>query len=79
MLAEKRSIIPPIDGWKRDSYYIVDVSFCKANPIHRKIFYVGFVDSNGNPSSYNMFFSQDRLTIKDVFYLKVIKEIDINI
>jgi len=77
-LHEKKEIIPPEGGWKENTYYIVEVSFRKTNPVHRKIFYSGFLDG-GFPAGYNQLFAgRDTgfVSIKDAFYLKVLKEIE---
>jgi len=75
--------IPPKNGWKPDTYYIVDAAFSANNPIHRKIFYTGFLDDKGAPCGYNGFakfsggdYSYD---ISDVYYIKAIREIDMEI
>jgi len=39
----KPEIIPPNGGWKSCTWYLVDVSYRKGNPIHRSLFYSGFV------------------------------------
>jgi len=74
-------IIPPENGWEEQTYYIVDVAFSKMNPIHNKIFYVGFLN-NGFPAGYNQLFTNSDTgykTIKDVYYLKALKKITGNI
>jgi len=77
-LHEKKEIIPPEGGWKESTYYIVEVSFSRTNPVHRKIFYSGFL-IEGFPAGYNQLFAgRDTgfVTIKNVFYLKALKEIE---
>jgi hypothetical protein len=70
-------IIPPENGWKQKTYYVVDVSFFKGNPVHRRIFYSGFLEDD-TPGAYNQFFCSDnRRTINDIYYLKVIEEIKV--
>ena len=65
----------PIGGWKNNTYYIVDVQFSQTNPIHRKIFYSGYI-TNEIPGAYNFFASSENpLKYTDTFYLEVIKEI----
>ena len=82
MLGYKSKLqILPRGGWKSHTYYVVDVAFNVNNPIHRKIFYTGFIDIDGNPQGYNGFARFDRgdslLTISDAYYIKVIREINI--
>ena len=43
MPPEKHEIIPPEGGWKERTYYVVDISVNKNNPVHRAILYVGFL------------------------------------
>ena len=43
MPPEKHEIIPPEGGWKELTYYVVDISVNKNNPVHRAIMYVGFL------------------------------------
>jgi hypothetical protein len=67
-------IIPPKDGWKKQSYYVVEIAMSAGNPIHMDIFYSGFVVDN-KPAGYNNIMSAG-VEIKDVKYIKVICEID---
>lgn len=76
--AKEKQIIPPKSGWKDDTYYIVDVSFSKNNPVHRLIFFSGFLNK-GIPCGYNQFgFTEDFKNYSDVYYMRVIREIDID-
>lgn len=78
-LVSKKTVIPPSGGWKENTYYIVDVAFSANNPIHRKIFYTGFLNSAGNPCGYNKFgFCEDKLELKDAYFVRVIRELDLN-
>jgi len=72
---KKQTIIPPKEGWKRLSYYLVEVSFSDCNPVHHCIFYTGFLnDKTGRPEGYNYFAdSEEILTISDVYYLRAIR------
>lgn len=69
--------IPPKGGWKPRTYYVVDVAFSSLNPIHRAIFYSGFIKDN-NPSGYSRFIYCGDSFCRDIYYLKALKEIDIN-
>ena len=72
-LPKDKKIIPPKDGWKDRTFYWVNASFNKYNPISRYMFYSGFI-SNGVPCGYNRFFGHD-LDINDAYYLEVIMEV----
>ena len=74
-----QTIIPPQDGWQERTLYLVDVSYNEGNPIHRALFYSGFLD-RGWPNGYNGVsqvlpntsdadFDYD---IHEVYYLKVV-------
>lgn len=41
----KGTCIPPPDGWKNQTYYVVDIAWSSSNVIHRSILSVGFVPS----------------------------------
>lgn len=77
----EREIIPPKNGWKQNTWYIVDISCRPGNPIHESLFYTGFLD-NGKPSGYNGLvpangpdFEDKPLTINQVVYCKAKKEL----
>jgi len=48
-----QTIIPPADGWKPNTLYLVKVAYNRANPIHKALFYSGFLTDKGQPGSYN--------------------------
>ncbi len=71
---EEQKIYPPKGGWKRLSWYLVEVSFNKHNPVHHRIFYTGFLDYKGYPQGYNTFATDEaRLEICNVYYMKAIR------
>lgn len=77
---EARTIIPPKDGWKEQTYYIVDVAFSPDNVIHRTIFYTGFLNGNMEPAGYNAFwFHEEIMRYGNAYYLKAIDFIDMQI
>jgi len=55
----ERTILKPPGGWVEHGYYIVEASFNVHNPIHRYIYFVGFLngqkDEDGQrlPGGYN--------------------------
>ena len=72
-------VTPPKNGWKQQSYYVVNVSFSNNNPIHRAIFYTGFLNDDGQPNGYNEIgFYEDFKAISDVYYMGVVRIIDVN-
>ena len=75
----ERTIMPPLDGWEAQTYYVVAVAFNSNNIIHKAIFYTGFLHE-GNPAGYNNFgvFNRDDslFDISDAYYLRAIRVID---
>ena len=74
-LPPNREIIPPEGGWEEQTTYLVEVSFRSANPIHRALFFSGFL-IKGKPGGYNRIFNptyENYCEIYEVYYLKVIK------
>lgn len=81
MPPKEKSISAPKGGWKEQAYYIVEASFASTNPIHRYIFFTGFLNGGkwkpgvekpqlGIPGGYNQFLNiEDGATIKDAYYL----------
>jgi hypothetical protein len=80
MALPKREIIPPPDGWKERTYYVVDVAFGQHNPVHRAIFYTGFLNGpNGMPGGYesiwNPTYEGESMSWRRAYYLKAVSEI----
>lgn len=77
MPPEKRTIEKPKTGWKECAYYAVDIAFNRFNPVHRAIFYTGFLDKKGLPAGYNQVWNptgDNGRNINDLYYLKVIRK-----
>jgi hypothetical protein len=77
----KRLEIPPKNGWKEQTYYIVDAAFSEGNPIHRRIYLHGF-NKWGKVNNFNRVVSgfpdsAHGYQIKDWYYIKAICEIDV--
>lgn len=76
----KRTVIPPEGGWKRNSYYVVDVAWNSANPVHRAIFCCGLLNDRGEPGNYNQVFrsgyDKEDARFCFVHYMKVVGCID---
>lgn len=50
----KCELIAPEGGWIERMWYVVDVSYRHGNPIHKSLFYTGFLDDkDGTPAGYN--------------------------
>lgn len=43
----------PKGGWEEHTFYLVEVAFSNNNPVHRHIFYTGFISKDGRPNGYN--------------------------
>ena len=84
-MAKEQRIEAPVGGWKRNTHYLVDVCYRKENMIHRAIFYSGYINGGekfDQPGDYNRFMRYnygDKYGFEDVFYLKVVKELEINL
>lgn len=73
-----KTILAPEEGWKPNSWYIVEISFGTVNPVHRSMFYSGFLNGeNKTPGAYNMLtnpsYEGGIFVIEDVHYLKPIE------
>ena len=77
MPPKERTIIPPVDGWRPLTYYIVEAAFSTTNPMHDYIFFTGFLNGRDNtPGGYNHFDNtDDYLEIRQAHYLKVKDEL----
>ena len=75
MPPKEKTIIPPVDGWKPSTWYIVEASFDATNPIHDYVFFSGFLNGIEGPGGYNHFdITDDYMAVHRAHYLKV-KEI----
>ena len=72
---KKGTVIEPEGGWLERRYYIVYAAFSAFNPIHRYIFFTGFLDSSGRPNGYNQFFGGEN-SISDTYYLEAISLVE---
>jgi hypothetical protein len=74
---KKRLIIPPAEGWKSRAYYIIEVAYSAYNPIHRCMYFSGFL-SRGEPNGYSGVMSSDNETSQAEFwYMRVLYQIAI--
>jgi hypothetical protein len=71
----KQIIIPPKSGWKKWSWYLVEVSYNRDNPVFHDLFYTGFLEK-GKPLGYNHFAGDTEgevTTLNDIYYLKAVR------
>lgn len=71
-------VLPPKQGWKANTLYLVQVALHRHNPIHEAIFFSGRLDDNQQPFSYNPVWHphyQSEYKLKHIFLLKVEKEL----
>lgn len=75
-----RTIDVPEGGWKELAFYLVLVSYRPSNPIHKAIFYTGFLnDPEGGPGGYNQVWNPTNdaphwfRSIDQVHFLKVVR------
>jgi hypothetical protein len=75
---KKGTHVEPEGGWKPSTNYVVEAAYNSHNPIHKYIFYSGYLCDKGFPGSYSGILSADgeKASIKSLYYLKAIKEID---
>ena len=77
--AIKRVIGTPTDGWKERTWYLVDVAYHADNPIHRALFFTGFLNGeNGLPGGYNHILSigggyEREYEMREAVYLMPVK------
>lgn len=75
-MAPERQIVPPAEGWKQSTLYLVHVSYNKHNPIHEAYLRVGFLDNAGIPAGYTHIWHgsyESHMEWRDVWYLKAVK------
>lgn len=76
---KEQVIIPPMEGWKKLTYYVVELAFSNQNPIHESIINTGFLDDKGKIQSIKIFNdTYDRLmNLEDVVFLRARSMINI--
>lgn len=76
---KERNITPPVGGWKPRTYYAVEVALHSGNPIHRAIFYCGFLTPSGEPGAYSQIwngsYDEAHSYSSRLHYMAVLKEI----
>ena len=75
--------IPPEGGWEERSYYVVEVSGGKGNPIFLGILYTGFLSKDGRPQGYSGIFNPtmepEFLPLHHFQYIKAVNKINVSI
>ena len=74
------SIIPPLNGWEERTFYLVEIAWTKHNPIHKALFYTGFLhgDEPGNyAGTFNPTYEPEFFPWRSrrPYYMKVIKRV----
>lgn len=71
--------IPPEGGWEEFSYYVVELSKQKSNPVFSGLLRVGLLDSNNHPSNNAVvYINADVIKMEDFQYVKAIRKIDMS-
>jgi hypothetical protein len=61
--------LAPDNGWEERTWYLVEVAFSNNNPVHRSLFFTGFL-TDGKPCGYNEFArTEDKLEYHESVYL----------
>ena len=75
-MSKKQIIYPPKEGWMEQAWYLVEMSMGPNNPVHRNLFYTGFLN-DGKPAGYNHFAGNtiigEEYSISDVYYMKAVR------
>lgn len=76
-------LIPPEEGFEQCTYYVAEVSAFPGNPIHSCILAVGFckdgIPSDNSSYIFNRTYDSEATSIKELYYIKAIKKIDITV
>lgn len=76
----ERTIIGPKEGWAPETYYVVEVSVGKSNPIHKAIFFSGFLNGGeGQPGGYNQIWNptSEPQYFSTIHYLRVVEKLQV--
>ena len=81
MKKKNQEIIEPQGGWEPSTWYVVDVSYREGNPIHKSLFFTGFLNK-GRPHGYNQLipmsgpdFNDGPADIDSVKYMKGLRRL----
>lgn len=77
MPPQNRTLITPPEGWEPESWYQVEVSFNRNNPVHRALLFTGFL-RNGQPGNYHYLTSSgwgELSKLDEVHYLSPLKHL----
>ena len=77
---KKQIIIPPKNGWKEQTYYVIEVAYGTNNMIHTAILAVGFINDNDTFGGYTYIFGRtydpEIKNVNEAYYMKALHEID---
>ena len=68
--------------WEEHEIYLVEVASTACNPIHRAMFFSGFLGNAGRPCAYSKLFHPsypDYAYLNQTYYLKVIEKLNIDL
>lgn len=77
-MARNAPLAAPEGGWKSGTFYLVEVAWNVNNPIHRAIFYSGFLDGDQPGASsclFNPAYEPPATWQAQLAYFNVIREI----
>ena len=78
---KKGTIIPPVNGWKEKTYYVVRVALGSENVIHKSLFYSGFLQDS-KPCGYNCLLNpvyDTKYKLTQTYYLQVIEQLSVDL
>lgn len=74
---DKAGIQTPKGGWKEQTWYLVEVSYSKRNPVHKALVFTGFLDDKGRPAGYSGIFQAsapaEATAFNKAYYMKAAK------
>ncbi|MBU0564916.1 MAG: hypothetical protein KJ890_15610 [Gammaproteobacteria bacterium] len=77
MPPQNRTLITPPEGWEPESWYQVEVSFNRNNPVHRALLFTGFLH-DGQPGNYHYLTSsgwEELSKLDELHYLSPLKQL----
>lgn len=77
MPPQNRTLITPPEGWEPESWYQVEVSFNRNNPVHRALLFTGFLH-DGHPGNYHYLTSsgwEEISKLDELHYLSPLKHL----
>ena len=75
MPPDGKNYFRPKGGWREHGWYICDVSNGPTNPVHRVLFYTGFLSESGDPAGYSGFIALNSASRDDYRFLRYLKPV----